>query len=107
MPTDSADPVNHPAHYGGEDDPYEAIKVIEAWELGFHLGNTLKYIRRRHDGTWTERYFGQTTGTYLLLSSSARKIVPPCCRCWFSTCSATSSGNSCLVASPRGRYILV
>lgn len=38
--------VNHPAHYGGEDNPYEAIKVIEAWGLGFCLGNTLKYISR-------------------------------------------------------------
>ena len=38
--------VNHPVHYGGEDDPYEAIKVIEAWELGFHLGNAVKYICR-------------------------------------------------------------
>jgi Protein of unknwon function (DUF3310) len=38
--------VDHPLHYGGEDDPYEAIKVIEAWGLGFHLGNTVKYISR-------------------------------------------------------------
>ena len=38
--------VNHPQHYGGEDSPYEAIKVIEAWELDFHLGNTVKYISR-------------------------------------------------------------
>lgn len=38
--------VNHPAHYGGADDPYEAIKVIEAWKLGFHLGNCVKYIAR-------------------------------------------------------------
>lgn len=37
--------VNHPQHYGG-DTPYEAIKVIEAWELDFHLGNTVKYISR-------------------------------------------------------------
>jgi hypothetical protein len=40
------DAVNHPAHYGGADNPYEAIKVIEAWDLGFHLGNTVKYIAR-------------------------------------------------------------
>ena len=33
--------VNHPAHYGG-DTTYEAIKVIEAWSLGFCLGNTVK-----------------------------------------------------------------
>ncbi len=38
--------VNHPKHYGGEDNPYEAIKVIEAWDLGFCLGNTIKYISR-------------------------------------------------------------
>lgn len=41
-----AEAVNHPPHYGGDDDPYEAIKVIEAWGLGFHLGNTVKYISR-------------------------------------------------------------
>lgn len=38
--------VNHPEHYGGENNPYEAIKVIEAWNLGFNLGNTVKYISR-------------------------------------------------------------
>jgi len=37
--------VNHPQHYGG-DTVYEAIKVIEAWDLGFHLGNAVKYICR-------------------------------------------------------------
>lgn len=38
--------VNHPQHYGGKNNPYEAIKVIEAWDLGFCLGNTIKYISR-------------------------------------------------------------
>ena len=38
--------VNHPNHYGGKDSPYEAIKVIEAWNLGFCLGNTVMYISR-------------------------------------------------------------
>lgn len=38
--------VNHPSHYGGKNNPYEAIKVIEAWNLGFCLGNTIKYIAR-------------------------------------------------------------
>jgi hypothetical protein len=37
---------DHPSYYGGEDNPYEAIKVIEAWNLGFCLGNTVKYISR-------------------------------------------------------------
>ena len=38
--------VNHPKHYGGSENPYEAIKVIEAWDLSFCLGNTVKYISR-------------------------------------------------------------
>lgn len=38
--------VNHPYHYGGENSPYEAIKVIDAWGLGFSLGNAIKYICR-------------------------------------------------------------
>ena len=39
--------VNHPEHYQfGENNQYEAIKVIEAWDLDFHLGNTIKYISR-------------------------------------------------------------
>jgi len=38
--------VNHPNHYGGESNPYEAIKVIDAWSLDFCLGNTVKYISR-------------------------------------------------------------
>jgi hypothetical protein len=38
--------VNHPKHYGGESNPYEAIKVIDAWDLDFCLGNTVKYISR-------------------------------------------------------------
>ena len=38
--------VKNPIHYGGADNVYEAIKVIEAWDLGFHLGNTVKYISR-------------------------------------------------------------
>jgi hypothetical protein len=47
-----SDPVNHPPHYGGENNPYEAIKVIEAWNLGFNLGNTIKYISRaEHKGS--------------------------------------------------------
>jgi hypothetical protein len=38
--------VDHPSHYGGKDNQYEAIKVIDAWNLGFSLGNTVKYISR-------------------------------------------------------------
>ena len=38
--------VENPQHYGGKDNPYEAIKVIDAWNLGFSLGNCVKYISR-------------------------------------------------------------
>ena len=38
--------INHPPHYGGEDNPYEAIKVIEAHSLNFSLGSAIKYILR-------------------------------------------------------------
>jgi hypothetical protein len=41
-----AETVDHPAHYGGATNPYEVIKVIEAWGLGFSLGNAVKYIAR-------------------------------------------------------------
>lgn len=41
-----AEAVNNPSHYGGADNPYEAIKVIDAWDLNFNLGNTVKYIAR-------------------------------------------------------------
>lgn len=44
--TVSKEAVNHPSHYGGEDNPYEAIKVIEALDFGFNLGNCFKYIAR-------------------------------------------------------------
>lgn len=45
------DPVNHPVHYGGENNLYEAIKVIQAWlgdqgVVAFDIGNALKYICR-------------------------------------------------------------
>ena len=42
----STEAVDHPAHYSGADNPCEAIKVIEAWGLGFCLGNTVKYLAR-------------------------------------------------------------
>jgi hypothetical protein len=38
--------INHPQHYGGKDNHYEAIKVIDAWGLDFTLGNVVKYIAR-------------------------------------------------------------
>jgi hypothetical protein len=40
------DLVNNPSHYGGAENPYEAIKIVEAWNLGFCLGNVIKYVSR-------------------------------------------------------------
>ena len=38
--------INHPDHYGGENNTYEAIKIIEAYDLNFSLGNVIKYVLR-------------------------------------------------------------
>ena len=41
---DKKEMIEHPRHYNmGK---YEAINVIEDWNLGFNLGNTVKYIGR-------------------------------------------------------------
>ena len=40
----TTDDVNHPAHYTGG--KIEVINFIEDKELGFHLGNAVKYISR-------------------------------------------------------------
>ena len=41
---DKKEMVDHPSHYNmGK---FEAIDVIEDWNLGFNLGNTVKYISR-------------------------------------------------------------
>ena len=46
--TQSNEMVNHPNHYGGEDNTYEVIKVCEAWELDkdAYLFNVVKYVAR-------------------------------------------------------------
>jgi hypothetical protein len=35
-----------PAHYGGEANPFEPIKIIEHYDLNFSMGNAIKYILR-------------------------------------------------------------
>jgi hypothetical protein len=40
----SAEAVNHPKHYAVSG--LEPIEAIEKWNLGFNLGNTIKYIAR-------------------------------------------------------------
>jgi len=46
-----AEAVHHPAHYGGADNPYEVIKVLEAWLtreefIGALKFNIIKYQAR-------------------------------------------------------------
>lgn len=43
-PMKKSDIINHPPHYTATS--IEPIDVIEAWGLGFHLGNCLKYLAR-------------------------------------------------------------
>ena len=38
--------LSRPAHYGGEDNPFEAIKIIHYYNLNFNLGNIIKYTLR-------------------------------------------------------------
>lgn len=43
--------VDNPDHYGGADNPYEVIKVLDVWlspdEMrGFLKGNIIKYLAR-------------------------------------------------------------
>ncbi len=40
--------TDHPSHYGGADNPYEAIKVLHEWGLDkdAYLWNTGKYLSR-------------------------------------------------------------
>ena len=41
--------VQHPDHYNAG--KFEVIDVIEDWNLGFNLGNTVKYVARaEHKG---------------------------------------------------------
>ena len=46
--TQSKEMVNHPNHYGGEDNTYEVIKVCEAWELDKddYLFNVVNHVAR-------------------------------------------------------------
>ena len=39
-----SDNVNHPSHYTFGD--IEVLDAIEAWGLGYHLGNVVKYVAR-------------------------------------------------------------
>ena len=40
--------MNEP-HYGGKENPYEAIKIIQHYNLSFELGNVIKYVLRNKE----------------------------------------------------------
>jgi hypothetical protein len=44
MTTTTTDAIERPPHYTYS--PIEPIAVIEAWQLGFHLGCVVKYVCR-------------------------------------------------------------
>lgn len=53
VPQEINDNINHPKHYNIG--CIEAIDVIEDWQLGFHLGNCIKYIcRAKYGGNETD-----------------------------------------------------
>lgn len=52
-PKTKEDVIDHPPHYTKHG--IEAIDVIEAWGLGFHLGNVTKYLCRwQNKGGWED-----------------------------------------------------
>jgi hypothetical protein len=44
--TETKEMIDHPEHYGGKDNKFEVINIIEAYNLNFSLGNAIKYILR-------------------------------------------------------------
>lgn len=75
-----SDSVNHPDHYGDADNPYEVIKVLEAWLtreqfIGFLKGNVIKYQARadRKGGTQDyakSRWYAECLNDYLKRSAN-------------------------------------
>ena len=69
-----ADPIENPPHYTFS--RIEVIDAIEAWELGFHLGNVVKYVAARagREPGWTT--FGKLDGTSIARSHGSRNEQP-------------------------------
>ena len=43
---DQQETWHRPDHYGGEENPFEPIKIIEHYDLNFSLGSVIKYVLR-------------------------------------------------------------
>ena len=89
--------VDHPAHYGGKDNPYEVIKVLEAWLTpeefaGFLKGNVIKYQARARSGRhWVCRC--ACGATAVVATSELRKGDTKSCGC-LRIATARSRGQS-------------
>lgn len=46
MAKSATEKVEHPAYYRPGSGAIEVIDAIEDWQLGFHLGNVVKYVAR-------------------------------------------------------------
>lgn len=66
-----SDAVNHPQHYGGADNPYEVIKVLEKWLTREEFIGGLKfniqkyYARAKHKGGDEDHFKGAWYAAYL------------------------------------------
>jgi hypothetical protein len=69
------DEVNHPSHYtlGG----IEVIDAIEAWDLGFHLGNCVKYVARAGKKDAAKTLEDLRKARWYLDREIARRSKPP------------------------------
>lgn len=73
--------VFSPDHYGGKENPYETIKVLEAWltpdeMIGFCKGNAIKYqTRHRQKGGLTDLSKAAWYQNYLVTYLAARGLT--------------------------------
>lgn len=59
--TEKKEAVNHPDHYGGKDNPYEVVKVLENWLtreefIGALKFNIIKYVGRANKKNGAQDY---------------------------------------------------
>lgn len=74
--------IDHPRHYGGADNPYEVIKVLEAWLTREEFTGALKFqihaylARARHKGGVAEDYGKASWYTAYLEDYEKRNPTP-------------------------------
>ncbi len=74
--------VDHPSHYGGVNNVYEVIKVLENWLTheqftGFLIGNVIKYVARaEHKGGIIDHEKAQWYQSYLTEYLTRKRTEP-------------------------------